>query len=86
MRIMFNLFVDRCRHRTCERLSDLPTLDHLPAPKTESPLPWQDLEPNEVAAALKRLPQSYQVILDLYFRHQRPTPRSPNILESPPPR
>jgi RNA polymerase sigma-70 factor, ECF subfamily len=69
--IMANLFIDGCRRRTRERLSDLSTLNDLPAPIPETPPSWENIESDQVQAAMARLAPPFQNVLDLHFTRRR---------------
>ena len=69
--IMSHLFIDRCRKRSRERFSDPSTLDELPSPEPETPARWENIDPDEVHAALVRLPPPFQTVLDLHVACRR---------------
>lgn len=65
-RIMFNLFVDRCRRRTLSRAWE--NIDGLEvrSPEPEPPEPWwMQIDPEEVHGAFSSLPPLFQEVLTM---------------------
>jgi RNA polymerase sigma-70 factor (ECF subfamily) len=69
--IMSNLFIDGCRRRAREKLTDPSALNDLPAPSPEPPHSWESIESEHVQAAMVRLPSPFQNVLDLHFTRRR---------------
>jgi RNA polymerase sigma-70 factor (ECF subfamily) len=65
--IMTNLFIDRCRHRTREWLSDPSALSDVPAPRSETLPLWRSFELEDVQAAATHLAPHFQAVLDLHL-------------------
>ena len=65
--IMTNLFIDRCRLRSRELLSEPSTFSELPTPKPETPALWRSFELDDITVALRRLPPPFQTVLDLHL-------------------
>ncbi|WNG30220.1 RNA polymerase sigma factor [Cystobacter fuscus] len=67
--ILRNLFISRCRARTCERRGDVSVeelQEHLAAPGVE-PLPaWKALSLEQLHAALEQLPEEFREVYRLH--------------------
>ncbi len=66
-RIMFNLFIDRCRRRSHETACD--PIDSLELASPEADVPaepwWMALDHGTVVAAIERLPHEFREVLSL---------------------
>lgn len=71
MNIMFNLFIDRCRRRKRERFLDPSSMDDFPSPDADTPSLWENIESDQLHAALIRLAPPFQAVLDLHFTCRR---------------
>ncbi len=78
-RIMFNLFIDRYRHRSKER--PLMAEESYAATCEEPPAIWRFLEPDDLLVALQRLPEPFRTTAELRFRgvHYREIARTTGV-------
>jgi RNA polymerase sigma-70 factor, ECF subfamily len=70
-RIMYNLFVDRCRRRNNEPTSEPIERLELPAPVADAPTGWQALDEQHVSATMRQLEPAFRRVLELYFLDRR---------------
>jgi RNA polymerase sigma-70 factor, ECF subfamily len=67
--ILQNLFFDRCRSRTRERHSDTPVeelAERLATPEADAAPDWASISPEQLLAALEKLPQEFRVTYRLH--------------------
>ena len=68
MRVMFNLFIDRCRRRTRELGMDPVDTVDIPAPAPYRPTAWENITHDDVRHAMSCLEHPFSEVLRL--RHQ----------------
>ncbi|MCE9669136.1 RNA polymerase sigma factor [Myxococcus stipitatus] len=67
--ILHHLFIDRCRARTRERRADVSAeelSERLAAPEPEAAPAWAAIGPDELRAALERIPEEFATVYRLH--------------------
>jgi RNA polymerase sigma-70 factor (ECF subfamily) len=67
--IMFHLFIDRCRRRSHERVTEHVEAEELVAPEPGPDDPWQEVSADQVQHALERLGSPFREIVELHWVH-----------------
>jgi RNA polymerase sigma-70 factor, ECF subfamily len=69
-RIMFNLFVDKCRRRQSEPRNDNVEPADLAAPEPDPLEPWEQIDHDKVTATLANLEPHFREVLQLHLVSQ----------------
>jgi RNA polymerase sigma-70 factor (ECF subfamily) len=67
--ILHRLFIDRCRARTRERRADVPVEDmeeRIAAPEADELPAWAAIDPEQLRAALARIPEDFSAVYRLH--------------------
>jgi RNA polymerase sigma-70 factor (ECF subfamily) len=72
--ILHNLFIDRCRSRAREARSDTPAEEleeRIAAPEAEPQPSWASISPEQLRAALAKIPEDFQVVYRMHALENR---------------